>query len=49
MLILTALRDLYQEQHGVFTQRELARLRFVRWLDRSGKLTDGCERTQKAT
>jgi hypothetical protein len=32
MLTLTALRDLYQEQHGFFTQRELTHLRFVRWL-----------------
>ena len=47
MLTLGALRDLYQEQHGLFTRRELAGLRFVRWLYKSGKLTDGCERTQK--
>jgi hypothetical protein len=47
MLTLSALRDLYQEQHGFFTQRELGRLRFVRWLYRTDKLTDGREPTQK--
>jgi hypothetical protein len=47
MLTLSALRDLYQEQHGVFTQRELACLRFVRWHFRTGRLSDGRERRQK--
>ena len=47
LLTLTALRDLYQEHHGLFTRHELARLRFVRWLYRTGRLTDRCERTQK--
>jgi hypothetical protein len=46
-LTLSALRDLYQEQHGFFTQRELGRLRFVRWLYRTDELTDGRERRQK--
>jgi hypothetical protein len=43
MRILTELRALYQEHHGIFTHRELAHLRFVRWLYRTGKLTDGRE------
>jgi hypothetical protein len=47
LLTLSALRALYQEQHGFFTQRELAHLRFVRWLYRTGKLTEGCEDEQK--
>ncbi len=47
MRTLTALRALYQEHHGLFTQRELAHLRFVHWLYRSGKLTDGREDDQK--
>jgi hypothetical protein len=47
MLTLSALRDLYQEQAGFFTQRELAGLRFVPWLYRTDKLTDGRERRQK--
>jgi len=47
MLTLSALRDLYQEQHGFFTQRELGRLRFVRWLYRTSKLTEGHEDEQK--
>jgi hypothetical protein len=46
-LTLSALRDLYQEHHGFFTQRELDRLRFVRWLYRTDRLTDGRERRQK--
>jgi len=49
MLTLNALRDLYQEHPGFFTQRELAGLRFVRWLYRTGKLTEGCEDEQKVT
>jgi hypothetical protein len=47
MRTLSALRELYQEQSGFFTQRELAGLRFVRWLDRTDKLTDGRERRQR--
>jgi hypothetical protein len=47
MRTLSALRELYQEQHGFFTQRELAHLRFVHWLDRTDKLTDGRERRQR--
>ena len=47
MPTLSALRDLYQEQHGFFTQRELGRLRFVPRLYRTDKLTDGRERRQK--
>jgi hypothetical protein len=47
MLTLTALRALYQEHHGIFTQRELAHLRFVHWLYRTGKVTDGREDDQK--
>lgn len=29
---LRALRDTYLEGHGLFTQREMAHLRFMRWL-----------------
>jgi hypothetical protein len=47
MLTLSALRALYQEQHGLFTQRELARLRFVRWHYRTGKVAEGREDEQK--
>jgi hypothetical protein len=47
MRTLTELRALYQEHHGLFTQRELAHLRFVRWLYRSGTLANGCDRPQK--
>jgi hypothetical protein len=47
MITLSVLRELYQEQHGFFTQRELAGLRFVRWLYRTDKLTDGRERRQR--
>jgi hypothetical protein len=47
MLTLSALCDLYQDQHGFFTQRQLGRLRFVRRLCRTDGLTDGQERKQK--
>jgi hypothetical protein len=34
-----ALRLRYQQGGDVFSERELARLRFLRWLYRSGRLT----------
>ncbi len=35
---LFALRIRYQQYHEIFSARELARLRFIRWLYRSGRL-----------
>jgi hypothetical protein len=36
---LAAFRNRYQEDRGMFTTRELARLRFLRWLTQTGRLT----------
>lgn len=35
---LRALRDRYQQGRDLFTDRELARLRFLRWLYETGKI-----------
>lgn len=35
---LSAMRDRYSEHHDLFTDRELARLRFVRWMVQTGRL-----------
>ena len=34
-----ALRERYQQDRDLFSARERARLRFVRWLYRTGRLT----------
>ena len=36
---LRRLRDRYQESRDVWTERELARLRFMRWLVQTGRLS----------
>jgi hypothetical protein len=36
---LDALRERYRGDRDLFSARELARLRFVRWLVQSGRLT----------
>jgi hypothetical protein len=37
--ILHALRERYRQDRDIFTPPELARLRFMRWLARTGHLT----------
>jgi hypothetical protein len=37
--ILQALRERYRQDRDIFTPPELARLRFMRWLARTGQLT----------
>jgi hypothetical protein len=37
--ILHALRERYGQDRDIFTPPELARLRFMRWLARTGQLT----------
>lgn len=37
---LRTLRARYAQDHDLFSQVELARLRFVRWLYRMGRLAD---------
>ena len=36
--LLTALRDRYREERDLFSHRELARLRFLRWLHNTDRL-----------
>jgi hypothetical protein len=36
--VLSALRQRYRQDRDLFTQRELARLLFLRWLHRQGRL-----------
>jgi hypothetical protein len=38
--VLRTLRARYAQHHDLFSQAELARLRFVRWLYRTGRLAD---------
>jgi hypothetical protein len=35
---LVRLRARYQEDHGLFTRKELTRLAFVRWLYQTGRV-----------
>jgi hypothetical protein len=35
---LCALRTRYQQHHDLFTEREVARLTFMRWLYRTGRI-----------
>ena len=36
--VLRILRARYQQDHDLFSQQELARLRFLRWLYQTGRL-----------
>jgi hypothetical protein len=36
--VLCRLRERYRQHHDLFTRQELARLSFVRWLHRTGRV-----------